>query len=63
MADCVSKVSGGAAIDRQRMASFDEYLNQLVYRIYSLTDEEINCIEHYELSLPKRSHRNRKSTR
>lgn len=63
MADCVSKVSGGTAIDRQRMASFDEYLNQLVYRIYSLTDDEINRIEHYEMSLPKRSHRNRKSTR
>lgn len=62
MADCVSKISGGTGIDRQRMASFDEYLNQLVYRIYNLTDEEIDCIERYEMNLTKRSHRNRKGS-
>jgi hypothetical protein len=33
---------------KNKAAGFDEYLNQLVYRIYGLADEDIRYIEQYE---------------
>ncbi|SDL60971.1 TaqI-like C-terminal specificity domain-containing protein [Dendrosporobacter quercicolus] len=53
MTECVKK----AAVNAAGMRSFDEYLNQLVYRIYRLSDAEIETIERYEAGLVKRSHR------
>lgn len=53
MTECAKKTAVNAA----SMSSFDEYLNQLVYRIYQLSDAEIETIERYEAGLVKRSHR------
>ncbi|MPM60299.1 hypothetical protein SDC9_107150 [bioreactor metagenome] len=39
----------------KKVTAFDEYLNQLVYRIYNLSDADIKFIENYEAKLTKSS--------
>lgn len=56
MTDCVKKAAADST-QVSSMRSFDEYLNQLVYRIYHLSDDEIETIERYEAGLARRSHR------
>ncbi len=54
MQDCVHEGMGGDNQSIKKAESFDGYLNQLVYRIYELTDEEIAYIESYESRLATR---------
>lgn len=49
MQNCVRQALAGE--DTNKATGFDEYLNQLVYRIYKLSDEDIQCIEKYEQDL------------
>lgn len=44
----------------KKTAAFDEYLNQLIYRIYNLSDADIKFVEEYEAKLIKGSSKKRK---
>ncbi|MEG6585532.1 Eco57I restriction-modification methylase domain-containing protein [Dendrosporobacter sp. 1207_IL3150] len=57
MMECTAKSLAGDFNFTKRMKAFDEYLNQLVYRIYNLTEDDINHIEEFEASLAKRTRR------
>jgi hypothetical protein len=50
MQNCVSQTFADDAA-KSKAAGFDEYLNQIVYRIYGLSDEDIRYIEQYERKL------------
>lgn len=51
MQDCVQENMNGDSKSVNKAEAFEGYINQLVYRIYELTDEEIAYIEHYEAKL------------
>jgi hypothetical protein len=44
-----------------KVAAIDDLFNQMVYRIYALTDAEVACIEEYETKLAARSRNSRES--
>ncbi|MCE5287408.1 MAG: N-6 DNA methylase [Pelosinus sp.] len=50
MESCVRQGRADAAA-KNKAAGFDEYINQIVYRIYGLSDEDISYIEQYEHNL------------
>lgn len=58
ISECARKAAlDGSDAYKRKFQSVDEYLNQIVYRIYHLSDEEINSIEHYEKIISKRFQR------
>jgi hypothetical protein len=51
MNDCAVRGLVGDVATKNKAEAFDEYLNQLVYRIYGLNDAEIAYVEQYETKL------------
>lgn len=59
MEKCIAQeLKWGRWSDHKKSVAFDEYLNQLVYRIYGLSDEEIKYIDNYEAKLAASSENN-----
>ena len=54
MQDCVQCSMTGDEKAKNKTNVLDEYFNQLVYRIYELTEDEIAYVERYETALVRR---------
>lgn len=52
MADLYRRGQSGDTDARRKIYAVDDYINQLVYRVYELTDQEIAYIEDYESKHP-----------
>lgn len=51
MQELVQRCANGDNDSVERIRIFEEYLNQIIYRIYELSDEQIQFIEDYEQAL------------
>lgn len=51
MLDCVKRRDRGEPASALQAQALDDYFNQLVYKIYELTDEEMALVEAYEAAL------------